>query len=51
MCPRMSNSGITEGDRSVWVAYWEEGRTEAEIAATLNRSVNAISVRILLCLL
>ena len=39
--------GITEGDRSVWVAYWEEGRTEAEIAATLNRSVNAVSVRIL----
>ena len=39
--------GITEGDRSVWSAYWDEGRTEAEIAATLNRSVNAVSVRIL----
>ena len=39
--------GITEGDRSVWSAYWDEGRTEAEIARRLNRSVNAVSTRIL----
>ena len=39
--------GVTEGDRSVWKSYWEDGMTEAGIAATLNLSVNAVSARIL----
>jgi len=40
-------TGITETDRATWKAYWEDRLSEAEIAARINRSVNAVSARIL----
>lgn len=38
--------GITETDRAVWIAYWEDRMTEAAIGERLNLSANAISSRI-----